>query len=113
MSRRGGRALYRAGGFLPAVSLIGLLFSFVLATGIAQAGDVASAEARGDLGLGASQTQTQTPVSEVPDVLAEGSVEVPLLETALYLLAASLTFVGYAFAARRLPWLRRRRRRKS
>ncbi len=111
MSRRGGRALYRARGFLPAVSLIGLLFSFVLATGIAQAGDVASAEARGDLGLGASQTQT--PVSEVPDVLAEGSVEVPLLETALYLLAASLTFVGYAFAARRLPWLRRRRRRKS
>ncbi len=111
MSRRGGRALYRARGFLPAVSLIGLLFSFFLAAGIAQAGDVGSAEARGELGLGASQSQT--PVSEAPDALAEALVEVPWLETSLYLLTASLIFVGYAFAARRLPWLRRRRRRKS
>ncbi len=111
MSRRGGRALYRAGAFLPLVSLVGMLFSFVLAAGIAQAGDVASAEARGELGLGASQTQT--PVSEAPDVLAEGSVDIPWVETSLYLLAASLIFVGYAFAGRRLPWLRLRRRRKS
>ncbi len=111
MSRPRGRALYRARGLLPLVSLVGLLFSFVFAAGIAQAGDVASAEARGELGLGASQTQT--PVSEGPDVLAEASVEVPWLETSLYLLTASLIFVGYAFAARSLPWLRPRRRRNS
>ncbi len=111
MSRRGGRALYRARGLLLLVSLVGLLFSIVFAAGIAQAEDIASAEARGELGLGASQTQT--PVSEGPDVLAEASVEVPWLETSLYLLTASLIFVGYAFAARRLPWLRLHRRRKS
>ena len=111
MSRRGGRALYRARGFLPLVSSVGLLLSFVFAAGMAQAGDVASAEAHGELGLGASQTQT--PVSEGSYVLAEASGEVPWLETSLYLLAASLIFVGYAFAARRLPWLRLRRRRKS
>ncbi len=111
MSRPRGRALYRARGILPLIALVGLLVSFVFVAGIALAGDVASAEARGELGIGASQTQT--PVSEGPDVLAEGSVEVPWLETTLYLLTASLIFVGYAFAARRLPWLRPRRRRKS
>ena len=111
MSRPRGRAVYRARGLLPLFSLVGMLFSFVFAAGIAQAGDVASAEARGELGLGASQSQT--PVSEAPDALAEASVEVPWLETSIYLIAAFLIFVGYAFAGRRLPWLRLRRHRKS
>lgn len=111
MSRRGGRALNRARGFLALASLLGLLFSLVFAAGIAEAGDVASAEARGELGLGASGPEA--PVSEAPNILAEGSVDVPWVETFFYLLAASLIFAGYAFAARRVPWLRPRSHRKS
>ncbi len=111
MSRPRGRALYRARGILPLIALVGLLFSFVFVAGIALAGDVASAEARGELGMGAPQTEA-TP-SEVTNVLAEASVDIPWVETSLYLVVASLIFVGYAFAARKLPWLRPRRRRKS
>ena len=110
MSRRGGRARYRARGLLPLVSLVGLLFSLVFVAGIAQAGDVASAEARGELGIGAPETEASP--SEAIGVLAEASVDIPWVETSLYLIAASLIFAGYAFAARRLPWLRPRRHRK-
>ena len=111
MSRRGGRARYRARGILSLISLVGLLSSFLLVAGIALAGDVASAEARGELGIGAPHTETSS--SEATKVLAEAGVDIPWVETSIYLIAASLIFAGYAFAARKLPWLRPRRRRKS
>ncbi len=110
MSGRRGR-LHRAVGILPVVFLIGFVFTSLLVAGLAQAGDVASADARGELGLGAAQRQVT--VSEGPRGLAEGSADVPWGETSLYLLVASLIFSGYALAARRAPWLRPRRHRKA
>ena len=111
MSRRRARALYRARGFLPLLLLIGFFVMLVLAAGLAAAGDVAASEALGELGVGASQTEA--PVSQAPEVLPGASVEIPWVETSLYLLAASFIFAGYALAARKLPWLRLRRPRKS
>ena len=112
MSRRGGgSARYLARAFPTLLSLVGLLLLLVFAAGIVKAGDVSSAEAHGELGFGAPQTETT--VSESTHVLAEASAEVPWVETSLYLLVSSLIFAGYAFAARRLPWLRPRRHRKS
>ena len=111
MSGRRGRPFHRAVGILPAVFLIGFVFTSLLVAGLAQAGDVASAEARGELGLGAAQRQAT--VSEGPNGLAEGNAKVPWVETSIYLLVASLIFAGYALAARRVPWLRPRRHRKA
>jgi hypothetical protein len=87
----------------------GLLLA--LPAGIALAGDVTFAEANGQLGLEAAQSET--PVSEAPRFAAEGGQETPWLETTIYLLVASLVFAGYAFAARKVSWLRPRRHRKS
>ncbi len=110
MSGRRGRP-HRAVGILPVVFLIGLVFTSLLVAGLAQAGDVASADARGELGLGAAQRQAT--VSEGPRGLAGGSADVSWVETSLYLLIASLIFAGYALAEGRGPWLRLRRHRKS
>lgn len=110
MSRRGGRALDRARGFFHLIGLLGFFLALVLATGMAVAGDVASSEVRGELGLGGSHTEAH--VSEAPNVLPGESIEIPWAETSVYLLVASLIFGGYALAARKLPWLRPRRHRK-
>ena len=110
MSGRRGRP-HRAVGILPVVFLVGFVFTFLPIAALAQAGDVASAEVRGELGLGAAPRQAT--VSEGPRGLAEGSADVPWVETSLYLLVASLIFAGYALAARRVPWLRPRRHRNA
>lgn len=108
MSRRGGRALDRARGFFLVLALLVFSAALGLLAGIAAGGDVASAEAHGELGLAGSGAET--PMSGAPTVLAEEGGGVPWLETAIYLVAASLALAGYALAARRWPWLRRQRR---
>ncbi|MEE9173668.1 MAG: hypothetical protein V3U30_01675 [Thermoplasmata archaeon] len=102
---------YRAVGILLVVFLIGFVFTSLLVAGLARAGDVASADVRGELGLGAAPRQAT--VSEGPRGLAGGNADVPWVEASLYLLVASLIFAGYALAARRAPWLRPRRHRKA
>jgi hypothetical protein len=104
MSRQRVRPFYRPGGLLPLISLFVFAQALALSAGIAQAGDVASSEAGGELGLGAAQPRPA--VSEAPASLADGSGEAPWLETSVYLVVASLIFAAYAVAARKVPWLR-------
>ncbi len=110
MSRRRARPFYRRERLLPLLSLFVFAQAVVLSAGIAQAGDVASSEAGGELGLGA--VQPRPAVSEAPASLSDGNGEAPWLETSVYLVAASLIFAAYAAAARKVPWLRSLRLRK-
>lgn len=81
---------------------------FGLMAGIAAGGDVSSADAYGELGVGGSRPEA--PVSTAPTILAEGAEGVPWIETALYLLVAFIVLAGYVLAVRKWPWLRRRRK---
>ncbi len=110
MSRRRARPFYRRERLLPLLSLFVFAQAVVLSAGIAQASDVASSEAVGELGLGAAQRKPA--VSEAPASLSDGSGGALWLETSVYLVVASLIFAAYAVAARKVPWLRPRRLRK-
>lgn len=108
MARRTASPRDRGRGFLLLGALVGVLLALLLVAAAAQAGDVASAEAHGELGLGASQPEAA--VSEAPEVVAGEGPLIPGLETLVYLLAASWIFAGYALASRKWPWLRGRHR---
>jgi pyruvate/2-oxoacid:ferredoxin oxidoreductase alpha subunit len=94
-------------GLFPLVTLLGFVVFGQLA-GIAAGGDVAFAEAQGELGVGGSLPEA--PVSGAPTVLAQESAGVLWMQTVIYLLAATAVLAGYVLAARRWPWLRRHRR---
>lgn len=111
MSHRKVRPLYRVKGFLPFLPCVAFALMVSLPAGIAQAGDVASAEARGALGMEAAQGEAI--LGEAPSLSAGENAKTPWVEAALYLLVASLILAAYGLAARKVPWLRPRLRRKS
>lgn len=105
------RSSYLPRGLVTVVFTGAFTLLLALPIGIAHAGDVTFAEAKGQLGLEAAQSEAS--VSEAPRPSAYGGQEGPWLETVIYLIAASLVFAGYAIAARKVSWLRPRLHRKS
>lgn len=90
---------------------MGIVLLLTPLPGVSQAGDVAWAEARGSLGMNA--TQEELPAREVLRASTGGAGSSPWVELAGYLVVASLVFAMYALAIRGVPWLRPGRRPKA
>ncbi|MFQ5552569.1 MAG: hypothetical protein ACE5EW_02500 [Thermoplasmata archaeon] len=91
--------------------LLGIALVGILVSGMARAGDVASSDAHGTLGMGAAQPATA--VQDSPGLLPEVNAGAVWLDVVLYVVVTTLILVAYALAARKVTWLRPRRRRHN